>query len=184
MTAKGVQLSFRKPVGRTGRIGASLDWRNEDYDQNSRRPRGDDYDGHRTRVQLAYTRQIKRDWQVFVSLSHVIRKADARRNGYRETGLRLGTAHRIPSPLSGRGDPWQLSLVANVNRRKNDAPDPLVDRNNAQRGTEYGLQFVQSIPLRKNVDLQFFEGVRRVSSNYDTRDYTDRYVGFTISRNF
>lgn len=77
-----------------------------------------------------------------------------------------------------------LSVVGNIERRKNDAPDPLVDRNNAQRGTEYGLQFVQSIPLRKNVDLRIFEGVRRVSSNYDTRDYTDSYVGFTISRDF
>lgn len=184
MIARGVQLNFRKNIDRKSRLNAVLDWRDENYAQNNARPTGNDYDGHRLQMQLGYSTQIKRDWQVFAGLSYVIRKAEVSRNAYREAGLRLGAARRIASPISKLKDPWVLSVVGNIERRKNDAPDPLVDRNNAQRGTEYGLQFVQSIPLRKNVDLRIFEGVRRVSSNYDTRDYTDSYVGFTISRDF
>ena len=183
LTSRGITLNLRAPMGRTGQITTVIDWRDEDFDQNAKRPRANQNDGQRLRLAVNYTRQISKDWQVFMGLRHDIRKAEMAMNAYRETGVSLGLNHRFASLIKGQ-KPWVFGLMGSLAHRDNDAPNRDYNSSAAQSGTEYMLQASQTIPLPNDFSVQIFGGLRGINSNYDIRDFKDHYFGLSLTKSF
>lgn len=182
--SKGISMGYRMPVGRRMQASALVEWRDEDYRNSTQWARAADLSGHRLRVNAILTRQLSADWQVFGGFTWERRTARVDYHAYRETGLQAGFSHRY-APLIGEDTrPWTVSALARIARRDNDAPNPLVSRRYSQESTEYTVQLVQTIPLTEKAEMQFYAGWRGANSNYDLRDYDDRYLGFSLSQSF
>jgi hypothetical protein len=177
-------VNFRMPFNRVNQLTATLDWRKENYDANRLRPGADLYDGHRARLSLAYSRQLNERWQVFAGVFHERRGARDTQNSYTENGVNLGVSYRYGAPFELTSAPWIVGLMGTWGRIKNKRNEPILSLTDAQRGTEYHLQLVQTIPLRKDVDFQAYAGWRGMNSNYGTREFNDRYLGAGVTARF
>lgn len=184
MHSHGLAANLRKPVGRESAIGVSLDWRNESYTPAPAYASARGFSGDRYRGAFTYTRQMGNDWQWMISPAAEWHQAAARYNAYWEPQLNLGLSYRYPALIGSSSQPWTLALTSQMARRSNDAPMPVVSRTREQRGNELLVQAVQSIPLRRNLELQVYAGYRKVASNYDLRDYSNGFMGFTLSQGF
>jgi len=184
MHATAVTAGFRKPVGREAAIALGLDRREETYTPAAAYASARGFSGERYRGTFTYTRQVGDDWQWMLSpaLERLAARTDY--NAYWEPQLNLGVGYRFPALLGDGSQPWTLVLSGQVARRRNDAPMPVVSQTETQRGNEWLLQAVQTIPLRGKRELQLYTGYHRVNSNYDLRDYASGFVGFSISQNF
>lgn len=182
LQAYGAGLALRFAAGQKGQVGVSYDYRREDYQRNATYPSANLYDGDRHAFSVSYLHAIAPEWQVFAQARHEDFDASAAMHSYRETGVKLGLAHRFKAPW-GTGAPWAVNILAHASERTNDAANPSLSRV-AQHGHEVGLQVIQTVPLSDNTTLQIFGGMRDLRSNYVTRDFRDRYAGFTFSRRF
>lgn len=184
MSGAGLLAHLRMSLDRRSNLSFTAEWRDEDLLASSLRPRADEQDGTRTKVSALWSRQLSERWQVLAGLSQEWRRASVASHSHDETTLRLGANYRH-KPLWGEGrQPWVLGLSTSVSRRVNGAPNPGIDRFNAQRGNDFNIQAVENIPLGKNFGLQLILGYRSVTSNYEIREFDDRYVGFTLTRSF
>lgn len=184
MHGGGLAASFRKPVGRQAAISGGFEWRDERYTPSAAYASARDFSGHRSRTSFSYTRQLGNDWQWMLGPALERRTARADYNAYWEPQLNLGISYRYPALVGSRSQPWTLAVTSQAARRGNDAPMPVVSGWDKQRSNEMLLQAVQSIPLRDGLELQVYAGYRRVASNYDIRDYSNGYMGFTLSQGF
>jgi tetratricopeptide (TPR) repeat protein len=184
MDARGMTVNFQMPFNRVNQLSASLLWRHEDYDTNAQRPLGDDYDGNRLRMTLAYTRQLNERWQVFAGIFHENRTASNVTHAYGENGVNLGVNYRYASPFGDGSIPWVLGVMTQIGRVNNREPEPLLSLTDAQHGTEYNVQLVQMIPLEKTLECQVFLGAQGMNSNYDTRQFRDNYGGVSLTKRF
>lgn len=184
MRSSGLAANLRKPVGREAAIGLSVDWRDERYTPAAAYASARGFTGDRYRGSVSYTRQMGNDWQWMISPAVERHAAHVGYNAYWEPQLNLGLSYRYPALIGSSSQPWTLALTSQASRRSNDAPMPVVSRTQKQEGNELLLQAVQSIPLRRDLELQVYAGYRRVSSNYDLRDYANGFVGFTLSQGF
>lgn len=184
LTTKGLGLSLRAPITPISQFAFTLNWRRDDYAQNATYTRGNIYDGHRIKMALNYSTQLRDDWQLFAALSHEQRSTSIEIHSYQEDSLQLGLLHRF-APLWGKGQrPWSFGVTAHATRRVNEAINPVLDAQKPQHSREFGLQAMQTIPLRENLSLQLFAGYRGISSNHVTRDFDDRFGGFSVSHRF
>ncbi|MDN3711661.1 hypothetical protein QWZ10_07155 [Paracoccus cavernae] len=60
----------------------------------------------------------------------------------------------------------------------------MVSHTEKQRGTEYSLQLVQTVPLKDQLNLQVYGGYRSVRSNYDIRTFHDATFGASFVHQF
>ena len=184
MHSDGLALAYRQPLGREAALAVNVDYRDEDYTPPSAQASAAEFSGQRYRASVSYTRQYAADWQWMIGPGVERRQARADYNGYWEPRLNAGLSHRFAEPFGAGQQPWTLALLGQVGRRRNDAPMPVVDRRHAQKGNELMLQLVQTIPLRDTTELQMFAGYRTVHSNYQIRDYSNRFVGFSLAQSF
>ncbi len=61
---------------------------------------------------------------------------------------------------------------------------PAINALRSQHSQEQLLQWVSTVPLNPAAQLQLYAGWRRVDSNYDLRDYINRYAGVTLAYQF
>lgn len=180
----GLLAQLRMPLDRKNNLAVSLEWREEDMQISSLRPRAKDHSGERTRLGLTWTRQMSQKLQIVTSLSQEWRRAQREFHSHNETQLRLA-ANLRHKPLIGTGaQPWLTSASLTMGWRDNLAPNPGIDPRQAQSGTELNVQLTESIPLAKDLGLQLVTGLRRVQSNYKLREFNDHYIGFTLSHSF
>lgn len=184
MHAAGLALGFRRPVGREAAIAANLDWRDERYTPAPAMASARGYSGDRYRAGFTYSRQLDDDWQLLLSPGVERREAAVDANSHWEPRFNTAVNYRFPALLGSRSQPWLLAVSAQLARRRNDAPLRAVDRQASQRGNDLVLQAMQTIPLRRGTDLQVYAGYRRVSSNYDLRDYRNRFAGVSLVQAF
>ena len=184
MHATALTAGFRKPVGREAAMAIGLERRDETYTPGAAYASARGFSGQRYRGTFTYTRQMGDDWQWMLSPALERLAARTAYNAYWEPQLNLGFGYRYPALVGDGSKPWTLMLSSQVSRRRNDAPMPVVSRSEKQRGNEWLLQAVQTIPLRGKRELQVYAGYRRVTSNYDLRDYASGFAGFSISQNF
>ncbi len=182
LQAYGAGLALRFAAGQKGQVGISYDYRREDYQRNATYPSANLYDGDRHALSVSYLHALAPDWQVFAQARHEDFNASAAMHSYRETGVKLGLAHRFKGPWGAAG-PWAVNILAHAAERTNDAANPSLSRA-AQHGHERGLQVIQTVPVSDKATLQIFGGIRDLRSNYVTRDFRDHYAGFTFSRRF
>ena len=184
MHAGGLAIAFRKPVGRVSLIAANVDWRDERYAPAPAMASAKGYSGGRYRASVSYSRQLADDWQLLLSPGLERRAARVDFNSYWEPRFNLGVNYRYPALLGKRSQPWVLAVTAQAARRRNDAPMTVVSRDTRQRGNELMLQAMQTIPLRGGTDLQLYAGYRRLHSNYELREYSNRFAGFSLIQAF
>ena len=183
LRGRGLSLGYRRALAKGEQLSAQISWRQESYDDNALRRRASEHDGKRWRLSLSYFKPLAKDWQFQIGLRHDRRSAKLAQNAYRESGINLALNHQFASPFA-QSQPWTLGLQASLAHRDNEAANPLINAAAAQSGTEYMIQAVQSIPLQPNLGMQIFLGRRGIKSNYDTRDFDDRYVGLTLMKRF
>lgn len=184
MHSAGLAVAFRKPVGRESLIAANIDWREERYTPAPELASAKGYSGERYRASVSYSRQLADDWQLLLSPGVERRQARVDFNSYWEPRFNLGVNYRYPALLGKRSQPWMLALSAQTARRVNDVPMAVISRDQRQRGNELVLQAVQTIPLRSSTDLQLYAGYRRLHSNYELREYSNRFAGFSLIQAF
>lgn len=184
MQSEGAAISYRQPLGRQAALSASVDYRSEDYTPAPSQASAANFSGERYRANLTYTRQSAANWQWMIGPGVERREARTGYNAYWEPRVNVGVSHRYPGWIGSGKRPWTIAMVGQVARRQNDDPMPVVSRTERQRGNEYMLQFIQTIPLRDSTELEVFVGYRDVSSNYDIRDYSNRFVGFSLAQRF
>lgn len=184
MQSDGLALAYRQPVGREAALAVNLDYRDEHYTPPPAQASAAEFSGQRYRASVSYTRQHAADWQWVIGPGVERREARAGYNAYWEPRLTAGLSHRFAAPAAAGQQSWTLALLGQVGRRRNDAPMPVVDRRHVQKGNELMLQLVQTVPLRDSTELQFFAGWRTVHSNYQIRDYSNRFVGFSLTQSF
>lgn len=184
MHAAGLALGFRKPAGREAAIAANIDWRDERYTPAPSMASARGYSGDRYRASITYSRQLEDDWQLMLSPGVERREARLAANSYWEPRFNAALNYRFPALLGTRSQPWMLGVSAQLARRENDAPMLVVNRHQSQRGNDLVLQAMQTIPLRAGTDLQVYAGYRRVGSNYDLREYSNRFAGISLIQAF
>ncbi len=184
MHSDGLALAYRQPMGREASLAVSLDYRDERYTPPAAQASAAEFSGQRYRAGVSYTRQQATDWQWMLGSGVERRKARADYNAYWEPRLNAAVSHRFAAPLGAGRQPWTLALTGQLARRHSDGPMPVVNRHERQKGHELMLQLVQTIPLRDSTELQLFAGYRDVDSNYQIRNYSNRFVGFSVSQNF
>lgn len=180
MHSDGVALGYRQPVGRQAWLDANLDYRNESYIPPPAQASAAEFSGQRYRAGMGYTRQQAADWQWMLGAGVERRKARADYNAYWEPRLNGAVSHRLALPRQTGHRPWTLALTGQLARRHSDGPMRVVNRHERQKGHELMLQLVQTIPLRDRTELQVFAGYRDVESNYRIRNYSNRFVGFSV----
>ncbi len=184
MHSDGLALAYRQPMGREASLAVSLDYRDERYTPPASQASAAEFSGQRYRAGVSYTRQQATDWQWMLGSGVERRKARADYNAYWEPRLNAAVSHRFAAPLGAGRQPWTLALTGQLARRHSDGPMPVVNRHERQKGHELMLQLVQTIPLRDTAELQLFAGYRDVDSNYQISNYSNRFVGFSVSQNF
>lgn len=184
MHSEGLALAYRQPMGREAGLAVNVDYRDERYTPPATQASAAEFSGQRYRADVSYTRQQAANWQWMIGPGIERRQARAGFNAYWEPRLNVGLNHRYAAPVGAGRQPWTVTLVGQVARRRNDAPMPAVDRHQRQKGNELMLQLVQTIPLRDTTELQVFAGYRNVGSNYQIRDYDNRFVGFSLAQSF
>ena len=184
MQSGGAALGLRKPLGRQAALGITVDYRDEDYTPKKSQASASNFSGQRYRASLNYTRQMAADWQWMVGPGVERRDARAGYNAYWEPRISLGLSHRYAAPWGSGQRPWTLSLTGQAAWRRNDAPMLVVSRTDVQKNTDVLVQLTQTIPLGTTTELELFAGYRNVESNYDMRDYANRFVGFSLVQRF
>jgi hypothetical protein len=184
MQSEGVAVGVRKPMGREAALAFSLDYRDENYTPGSAQASASNFSGQRYRGSVTYTRQAAANWQWMVGPGVERRDARAGYNSYWEPRINLGLSHRYAAPLGSGQQPWTFAVTGQLARRTNDEPMQVVSRTQKQKSNDALLQLTQTIPLRTSTELELFIGYRTVSSNYDIRDYANRFVGFSLAQRF
>ena len=183
-TNYGLSFGFQAPRGRATLARLSFDFRQEDYRSTRQRPRSDRLSGERYRLSGSLSRQFSANWQGFAGLGAERRSAEDDSLSYWEGNLQLGVSHRFDAPFEIDTDPWTLTAIGRIARRHNDAPNRVVSHTEKQRGTEYSLQLVQTVPLKDQLNLQVYGGYRSVRSNYDIRTFHDATFGASFVHQF
>lgn len=182
--SQGISTGLRWSVARQSVMQLGLDWRDEDYTPPPQSASAEDYSGQRWRGSALFSQQSADNWQWMSGLVWEQRNARARWESYYEPRLQLGVSHRHRSPLGQGSQPWTSALTVQQAWRRNDAPMPAINAQRAQHSREQLLQWVTTVPLGASSELQLYAGWRRVDSNYQLRDYTNRYAGLSLAYQF
>lgn len=182
--SQGLNSGLRWSVARQSSLQLGLDWRDEQYTPPAGQASARGYSGQRRRGSAVFSQQASDNWQWLAGLSYEQRNARNRWDSYQEPRLQLGLGHRHRALLGSGGQPWTSTLSLQQAWRRNDAPMPVMDRQQRQNGKEQLLQWATSVPLNPATELQLYAGWRRLESNYDLRDYTNRYAGLSLAYQF
>ncbi|MGN0861770.1 MAG: tetratricopeptide repeat protein [Stenotrophomonas koreensis] len=180
----GVSSGLRWAVARQSTLQLGLDWRQEDYTPAPELASARDYSGQRWRSSALFSQQAADNWQWLGGLHWEQRNARTGWETYREPRLQLGISHRHRSPLGPGKQPWTSALSVQQAWRRHQAPMPAINALRSQHSQEQLLQWVSTVPLNPATQLQLYAGWRRVDSNYDLRDYINRYAGVTLAYQF
>lgn len=182
--SQGLSTGLRWSVARQSGLQLGMDWRDEQYTPPADQASARGYSGQRRRGSVLFSQQARDNWQWLAGVSWEQRNARNRWDSYQEPRLQLGLGHRHRALLGSGGQAWTSTLGLQQAWRRNDAPMPVMDRQQRQDGTEQLLQWATTVPLNPATELQLYAGWRRLQSNYDLRDYTNRYAGLTLAYQF
>ena len=100
------------------------------------------------------------------------------------TTFTVGPRYSFASPIDSSKPDWTVALNTGALFRSYDEPDPVIDPTSAERDWEAFVGGGLTIPVKPDVALITEMEYRYVDSNYDTRNYDNFSISFSVAKSF
>ena len=109
--------------------------------------------------------------------------ADAGYLSYLEGGFTVGPRYSFTSPVSSDMPAWTVAVNTGALFRNYDDPDPMIAAF-SEHDWEAFVGGGLTIPVRPDLALITEMEYRHVDSNYDTRNYDNFSISFSVAKSF
>jgi hypothetical protein len=162
----------------------ALEYRHKDYHDSPSSPTASLRDGDELRAfatgtyivsprfALGGTAYVQRVWAASDYLS------------YLEGGFSAGPRVSFASPVSSEMRPWTVAVNAGALFREYDDPDPIISPTIAESDWEAFVGGGLTVPVKDDLALIAEMEYRHVDSNYDTRQFDNFSISFSVAKSF
>jgi tetratricopeptide (TPR) repeat protein len=163
---------------------AALEYRHKDYHDSESSPTASLRDGDELRTFGTATYVLSPTTLLYGNAYLQRAWADAGYLSYLESGFTVGPRYSFASPVAGDMLPWTVALNTGALFRNYDDPDPIIDPTVAERDWEAFIGGGLTVPVKPDVALITELEYRYVDSNYDTRQYDNFSISFSVAKSF
>jgi tetratricopeptide (TPR) repeat protein len=162
----------------------ALEYRHKEYENSDTSPTATLRNGDELRAYATGTHIISPN--LLVSGSAYVQRvwAQAGYLTYTEGGFAIGPRYSFASPVNEDMGAWIVSLTAGAIFREYDDPDPIISVTTAESDWEAFVGGGVTIPLRQRLALIAEAEFRHVESNYDTRNFDNFSISFSLAQGF
>jgi tetratricopeptide (TPR) repeat protein len=163
---------------------AALEYRHKDYHDSDSSPTASLRDGDELRTFGTATYILSPNTVLYGNAYLQRVWTDADYLSYLEAGFTVGPRYSFASPIDSSKPAWTVALNTGALFRNYDDPDPVIDPDAAEEDWEAFVGGGLTIPVKPDLALITELEYRYVESNYDTRQYDNFSISFSVAKSF